>query len=324
MAKLKLRETTIIPRYQELQKQQNQPLMDFTPKCLYTKETGNNAVIVLENIKPHGFTLHPKEKSMDSAHIRLLLKSLAQWHALSFVLKDQYFEEFKKLNETHKVSPWGMIFETHLSKVYDYSHKALHQILEETGEYDVLSKFKAKFKNLSAKEMMHSLLNNDKSEKHAILIHGDCWNGNFMFQYIDQDHTEPTKVQILDFQIASLRSPITDVSEFIYSTASSEEFKNIRQILMEYYADLARNIRALGSDPDQVFSFSDFKEQWHKYSIHGITVALLAPVYLHLDDEPLDVANEEAMFDILPKQIAKPVVRKRMTDMAKCFASFEF
>ncbi|XP_050305832.1 uncharacterized protein LOC126742977 isoform X2 [Anthonomus grandis grandis] len=311
-----------ILKYQKLQKERSLSLLDFVPKCYYTRETDSDEVLALENIKPYGFQLHPKEVKMDQAHIRLVLNRLAQWHALSFSLKDRYFEEFKKLHENHKVSVWKTVFDSHVGKIIEYSHKSLYKILEETGQIEILNKFKANCKCLDSKDIIYSLINEDKDEKHAVLIHGDCWNSNFMFQYKDEDHSQPTKIQLLDFQVSSLRSPIIDVSQFIYTTASAEELKNIKAHLTYYYNELSKYIEALGSDPQELFTPKDFQEQWHKYSAHGVLIGLIAPIFIHLNSVSLE--NETVILELLPKMVAKPEFIKRVTDIAKCFATFEF
>ncbi|KAG5895429.1 hypothetical protein JTB14_037588 [Gonioctena quinquepunctata] len=68
---------------------------DAVPKCYKTISTAEREVIVMENLKKKGYTLHDKRKPMNSKHLRLVLKNYAKFHALSFAMKDQDKEEYQ-------------------------------------------------------------------------------------------------------------------------------------------------------------------------------------------------------------------------------------
>nr|XP_022909656.1 uncharacterized protein LOC111420841 [Onthophagus taurus] len=71
---------------------------DNVPK--YFKVNLNNddiKPIVLENLRSLGYTLRDRKKIIDDAHLRLPIEAFARYHAISYAMKDQEPENFKKL-----------------------------------------------------------------------------------------------------------------------------------------------------------------------------------------------------------------------------------
>ncbi|KAJ8963388.1 hypothetical protein NQ318_018865 [Aromia moschata] len=110
----------------------------------------------------------------------------------------------------------------------------------------------------------------EEEEPQSAIIHGDCWNNNFMFFYPNKDKSCPSKVAILDWQISGLRSPAIDLSFLIYANSSKQELRKFDELMDVYYASFSQFVQQLGSEPDQVFPYADLRKHWKKYSLFGL------------------------------------------------------
>lgn len=80
--------------------------------------------------------------------------------------------------------------------------------------------------------------------------------------------------------MSRLGSPALDLSYFFMSsTDKALRDKHFDDFLHIYYTNLAKTLRACGSDPDRIFTFADLQDQLKRYGKYGVTVA---PVYLQM------------------------------------------
>lgn len=62
-------------------------------------------------------------------------------------------------------------------------------------------------------------------------------------------------------------------------------------MLQTYYGALSSMLRRLGSDPERVFSYADFRKELQKFGIYGV---LIAPVMIQVvTADPMAVPDEE-------------------------------
>lgn len=88
--------TVVIPELQQLQQELNIPTEEQL-KCFVkcygarleqrTDETVIEAAMVLENIKLQGYRMANRSEGFDRTHVELILRNLAQFHAVPLVLK---------------------------------------------------------------------------------------------------------------------------------------------------------------------------------------------------------------------------------------------
>ncbi|KAJ8977339.1 hypothetical protein NQ317_017753 [Molorchus minor] len=116
-----------------------------------------------------------------------------------------------------------------------------------------------------------------KKEAQSVILHGDCWNNNFMFKYEDENKNSPSNVKILDWQLSQLLSPVIDLSYFIYINSSQSELDQLDELLETYYFSFSEFLRELGSKAEELFTFEDLKRHWNKYCAFG---ALFTPYVL--------------------------------------------
>ena len=77
------------------------------------------------------------------------------------------------------------------------------------------------------------------------IVHGDCWTNNFMFKY--GQNSEIDDIRIVDWQLAYVGNPTSDLSNFIFTSTTPEFRKNhLDHLLAYYHQELIYNLELLG------------------------------------------------------------------------------
>lgn len=98
----------------------------------------------------------------------------------------------------------------------------------------------------------------------------------------------PTDFRMLDFQISSVTSPVTDLSYFFYVCAPKEDLKRLDHYLKIYHGSLTSYMKKMGCDTS-FFTFEDLREEWRKFGISGFLAAtLVLKIMLFEKDEVPD------------------------------------
>ncbi|RZC41104.1 EcKinase, DUF1679, and/or APH domain containing protein, partial [Asbolus verrucosus] len=158
---------------------------------------------------------------------------------------------------------------TGMQSVFEANVEEIHNLLKNHFEETILSKW------ITLKRQIHSIFRNVDLNELNVVTHGDCWNNNFMFYYDNKKSDLPVKVNVLDWQMARLSSPVCDLAYFIFACISEEDLNSLNAILELYYKSLGETLRELGSDPEKLYPLNDFLDHWKKYSKFGVVMASL-------------------------------------------------
>jgi thiamine kinase-like enzyme len=277
---------TLFPSFMKFQQERGvKDPFDKVPKCYGTFTTENMEVIALENLKKNGYILWDRKKPLTRAHIDMVVKEYGKYHVISIAMKTQQPDTFKQLEQgivdtfTKFLESTGMVsaFANIVDEVYD--------LLKDDLDGTIMSKWK-NFKHTIGpffKKITQG------TEGLQVIVHGDCWSNNFMYQ---QTNDVPTRVAILDWQLASVTSPILDLSYFLFATLSKEDMDDLDVILKNYHNTFINYVRNLGIDSEHLYPFEQFLEDWKKYSKYGIIMTNMIHKYsLSEKDEVPDMAQ---------------------------------
>lgn len=148
------------------------------PKCYEIVFDPENEiyVIVMEDLRPKGFTMWPKQHPTPASYCRLVVREMAKFHAISFAMKDQQpekFEEYKKLDDLINffvASPTKVQF-------YSNSYDRVIEALEKEEHKNIMREIQ---KNIPG--YIASCLNKEAAARYGVISHGDSWNNNFIYQ----------------------------------------------------------------------------------------------------------------------------------------------
>ncbi|KAL1509554.1 hypothetical protein ABEB36_004268 [Hypothenemus hampei] len=227
---------TIFQKFRELESQHNVKIIDtLFPKYFGGHIYDNQEVLLLQNMTKLDYQIHDRFHPFNLDHLKLSFENYER-------------KSFLKRNEEDVFS-----------------------VLQSKGEVDMIREFRKKIPN----GYRENLVRTEKANEKAVLIHGDCWNNNFMFKYNDSNKMKPAAMVFIDLQMAELQSPAIDLTSHLYSTASQEELNHTSELISVYYESLSSTMRQLGSDPEIVFPYNELLRQWKKYSLVGLLLGTI-------------------------------------------------
>lgn len=173
---------TILPALKEFQQKSNISEADgfyAFPKCYkthYDVERGE-AFIIMEDLRELGYNMENKYKVIGVEQAKLVIKTIARYHATSIALKHKepaLFAPFKELGDYFKDAfPESMLVDMTAANVAN----AMKTLNKPT---DGLYREKLEHYRDHIIELMDSVWH---AEPLQVPIHGDCWSNNFMFKY---------------------------------------------------------------------------------------------------------------------------------------------
>ncbi|XP_044265725.1 uncharacterized protein LOC123012030 [Tribolium madens] len=278
------------PTFLQFQNDHNceKPFVSY-PKCYGSFISDDMEVIILENLKKSGFELWPKKEPLSRKLVDLVVTEYGKYHAISVAMREKQPEKFQELAETvidvfeefYKVESVDGLYTTAIEDSYN--------LLK--GEID--DKILEKWRNFQ-NNVGFILKNLDKGfEGLKVILHGDCWNNNFMYLFEDGDHNRPLKVAILDWQIARYTTPILDLSYFLFACVSEKDLENLDDILDTYFDSFTRHLKSLGiSEPEFLYPKSEFLKDWKRFCKYGIMMSALLMKIVSTDkDEVIDIGE---------------------------------
>ncbi|GJQ82625.1 hypothetical protein Trydic_g19646 [Trypoxylus dichotomus] len=256
----------VYPAYTEfLWKKKVEDCFRNVPKCY---STSSENVIALENIKYKGFALFDRMKIMGDMHIRLVLRTIAKFHAVSFAFKDQDREQYDKLVENCAGDFYSQQPEDSpiLTLFYEIIKEALNK-LDPENDKEILQK-------CDANALIGYVTSTTKSHN----------------EYADEDMMNPIDIMIVDWQLFRSSSVVYDISHFFYTTAAEESLSKLQDYLEVYYAELSSEMKKLGSKPEILYPREIFEEEWRTLSKYGFTIAIVILKFmLSNQDEVLQI-----------------------------------
>lgn len=151
----------------------------------YNKEL-DDAIIIMEDLKVEGYRLHNKSDPIDYEHAKLVMNYLGRLHAISLAFKrrkNSVFEEFKKFDDFLLQDFEKEKFFTYFLSIFDKAIASLP-----TGDQKSPTKMEHFKENLT--EFLKLCRTQEMSEPYSVILHGDCWSNNLMFEYKVIDLTE--------------------------------------------------------------------------------------------------------------------------------------
>ncbi|XP_045762649.1 uncharacterized protein LOC123865577 isoform X2 [Maniola jurtina] len=272
----------VIPKLLEFQSSKNvsDPFTGFT-KLFLAYSDGLNDVVCLEDANVEGFGGHTsRQEGIDFEHCKVTMKTLAQYHALSFAIKDQKPELLDRISDA--------IFETYYDpRLWDWYKRFWKRIcgiaIDAVEKEYPNSIYLEKVKQFAVPERYEDMIRAVRDKTNGVISHGDCWTNNFLYKY---NGTGPVSAKIIDFQLVRCASPVLDVAFFIYAcTDQVLREKYYDDLLKYYYEVLSGQIRQLGSDPDKVYSVETFMQEIKKYSYFGLAFSFESTPFIVLAPE---------------------------------------
>lgn len=114
----------------------------------------------------------------------------------------------------------------------------------------------------------------------SVVSQGDSWVPNFLARKANGH-----EAIMLDFQLARCASPVLDVSTCIYGCTEKTLWdEHFDKLLRLYYDELSDTITSLGSNPENLYSWSTFMDEVKEQFIFGAIFAMEMIQFSLLDE----------------------------------------
>lgn len=238
IAKVQYVLSQVVPDVEAFKKQYLSEGIDIPlpiPKCYYAHYSAGctepepsppESVLVLENIRPHGFVSADFSRGLTLRQTTSAVESIAQLHALSLSLK---IKEGRRLSERYP-----FLFQT--SKASDSYQQLVERGLPQLAQFlerrpglesvlESLNSIRSKTKDIIEKLLL-------PEEPMALITHTDFWCNNLMFK---ESEDNGCACSILDWQMVTYSNPTNDLALLLISSVPAELRRLHTETLLDTY-----------------------------------------------------------------------------------------
>ncbi|XP_072386438.1 uncharacterized protein [Diabrotica undecimpunctata] len=278
-----------IPALQEFQRTYpGAEIFTHAPKCLASCMEKGKEKIILENLKFRNFTLHPKKEFIGYKMYEAIFKTYGKYHGASLAFKHHQPEKFLELadgfqNNFKKFVTGGLLKRGILG-----TSVMIKSILKE-NQPDLYEKF-APFADNALEKFVNCL---DYRSPYSVITHGDCWSNNMMFKMNESGAIQD--VQLIDFQMSWLGTPVMDLTYSFYSGTGKENLDKLDDLLKVYHDSLSETLKSYDCDVEKIFPLDALKKEWKEYNTFGFIMGLV--LWLNKTAEPTEIPNISEIMD---------------------------
>ncbi|XP_014355175.2 uncharacterized protein LOC106708211 [Papilio machaon] len=250
----------VLPKFKEMQIKFGLPEEDVLkyPLCYGTTMETNSEIILLEDLVMSNFTMLDKAKTLNNETVKLVLKDVAKFHGMSYVLRYKEPQMLDKLLN----SLFNPMFDP---KNFDQSKMFFEQIAREV----ITICDSSKYRNIIVDIMQNlttpwkKIIASDKGTKYSIIQHGDLWTNNIMFQI---QNNQPVKCIFLDYQMSRDSLPPSDIHYFIFNCTDYEtRSKHYHEWMDYYHSELERFLNYFGLKASYIYPRDKFDADLKRY-----------------------------------------------------------
>ena len=255
--------------------------------------------IVLEHMGEQGFeSAANKALGLDFKHCALVMKWLAEYHALGYLLVDRYPGGTESFLEAH---PWLVPMSQRVSEDLEAMAEGAKDnnmenylliaslIQEDTPDRDYVGHL-GRLSEALDKRLDRLRTSSEKHKKpFSTICHLDPWFNNMLFRY---DETEPQEALLLDFQFAGFCHPGNDLAHFFLNSTTGEFRRNNLQDLLRLYYDRLQAVAALNGKDLSRYTFQELSRDYEDGLSVGLTFCIMAlPTILAKPEDTVDLGE---------------------------------
>ncbi|EFN82762.1 uncharacterized protein LOC105184837 [Harpegnathos saltator] len=243
-------------------------------------------LIAMEDLRQRGFKMADRRKGLEVENLKLVLKALAGFHALSLTLRESRPEEFAKLmNPEHDQGIQEVLFRRDNEDWYRQYYRvaannAIRMVSDalpshmDSQREEIMTKLQAFLNEDVFFRTMSELVSTQGPL--SVFCHGDCWTNNILFR--DEPDSDTEAVYLVDFQLTRVGSLALDLANLLYCCTSGVVRRAyMTQLLQHYHFHLMSSLRVLNperppKDPSVMWEL--LNEEMRRCGRFGVGLAL--------------------------------------------------
>ncbi|KAK0076657.1 hypothetical protein PV325_005050 [Microctonus aethiopoides] len=287
-------------------------------------------LIVMEDLRRRGYVMADRREGLEVNRLKLVLKALAGFHALSLTLRELRPNVFQQLiDENNSNCVREGLFHVENEDWYRHYYRvaaknAIAMVSEalpaqyEHERNEIIEKFRAFLHEDIFFRTMCELVSTQGP--FTVFCHGDCWTNNFLFS---NEIENEEVVYLVDFQLMRVGSLALDLVNLLYCCASGETRKaHMTSLLRHYHMHLMTALTTLNPSRSTKESSAILNEEIRRCGRFGIGLALdILPISTCDSDnapdlyECADESNEEIGRNIRGPPAGGTECARLMTDL---------
>ncbi|KAF7995315.1 hypothetical protein HCN44_006422 [Aphidius gifuensis] len=267
----------------------NNIIFNGIPKIYVAKSD----LIVMEDLREKGYIMADRRKGLELDKLKLVLKALAGFHALSLTLADTRPDIFNKLaDENNSQGIRETLFRIENEEWYRNYYRvaaknAINMVTETLSasqiyQQDIIDKLQKFLHEDVFFRTMCELASTRGSL--TVFCHGDCWTNNFLFSSNksinenDENNKKQQAVYLVDFQLMRVGSVALDLTNLLYCCTSRQVRKNhMTSLLLYYHSHLMDALKILNpnnTSRDSSTTWQLLNDEIRKCGRFGLGIAL--------------------------------------------------
>ncbi|KAH8382883.1 hypothetical protein KR009_005693 [Drosophila setifemur] len=264
-----------IPQFVKLYKEAGLDI-ELAPRCVHIEETPESITLVFEDLSRRNFRNYDRLQGFDLAHIRCVLRKLAELHAASAV--------YRELNGPYGARYLTSLFAEENRKMFttirEIRDPFYKKAMLEWGVPDI-ERYIRKFPSATKFFEEGLKLNQVDESDFNVLNHGDSWVNNIMFNYKENGAIDRTI--FVDLQLAKWGSPAQDLWYMILTSASLDIKVKEFDLFIQIYQERLSECLTLLNYSKPIPTLRDMQTMmikygsWASFTANGVLLATLMP-----------------------------------------------
>ncbi|KAH8284484.1 hypothetical protein KR044_006432 [Drosophila immigrans] len=286
-----------------------------------------DAVLVQENLTSRGYRPGNRHKPYDLEHTVLILNYLAQYHALPLALRlkkpkvyDQivrpYFKKFN-MNDNMDADLKNVLNDETLADIKEIIKDNDRDIQRVQELQDLFDEFQ------SAEEVQDGPWTSTGTSN-IIIVKLSCISLNLSLRYKQQyDDEVPSKLKIVDFQIAQYESVVHDIIFLLLSSVDTPVLEeNYYNFLKIYYAAFIKSLRSVHVDTSE-YSYEAFFDEVKRVAHIQIPHALFMTKVVLAENDTLPDDYKDVDLTVLTKNRGVGKIMDKISDILRLSKKFD-
>ncbi|XP_063538155.1 uncharacterized protein LOC134747461 [Cydia strobilella] len=226
--------------------------------------------ILIEDLKEAGFEMLDKMKPLTNESVRLIVKDLAKYHSLSYVLKNSEPEIYESYS--NKLSNlWAIVgAEPEAQQFFESGENDLFKMM-----HDVSDQYKNVVRGSLTQitPIAKKIQSYEKGSKYSVIQQGDCWNNNILFRL---EEGKPVDDVMIDYQLSSEGNPAADLLYLIFNCTDHATRLEHYQEWIDYYNEtLDHSLNLHGLKANHIFPKDQLDADLKRYGKQMVNLGVL-------------------------------------------------